>query len=40
LSPDGQGMRTVNHRCTLSKPALLSAPSKKSFSNASCPIVA
>jgi hypothetical protein len=35
-----QGMRAIDHRFTLSKPALLSAPSKKSFSSASCPILA
>ena len=30
----------VDHRFTLSRPALLSAPDKKSFSNASSPILA
>jgi hypothetical protein len=30
----------INHRFGLSKPALMSAPSKKSFSRANCPILA
>ena len=40
LPDDGQGVRGINHRFALSKPALMSAPSKKSFSRASCPIFA
>jgi hypothetical protein len=33
-------VRAVDHRFALTKPALMSAPSKKSFSSASCPIFA
>ena len=33
-------VRAVDHRFALSRPALLSAPSKKSFSNVSSPIFA
>ena len=33
-------MSTVNHRFTLSNPALVSVPSKKSFSRVSSPILA
>ena len=33
-------MRTVDHRFALSNPALVSAPSKKSFSSVSSPILA
>src|SRR5215218_7849753 len=33
-------MRTVDHRLALSRPALLSAPDKKSFSSVSSPILA
>ncbi len=40
LPHNRQGMRAVDHRFALSKPALMSAPSKKSFSSASCPIFA
>src|SRR5712691_10128317 len=40
LPPQRQGMRTVDHRLALSMPALLSAPSKKSFSSVSSPILA
>jgi len=40
LPDDRQGMSSVDHRFALSKPALMSAPSKKSFSSASCPIFA
>src|SRR6267378_756023 len=35
-----QIVRTVDHRLALSRPALLSAPSKKSFSSVSSPILA
>ena len=35
-----QGVGSVDHRFALSKPALMSAPSKKSFSSASWPILA
>src|SRR5574340_343538 len=38
LPHDWQGMGSVDHRFALSNPALMSAPSKKSFSSASCPI--
>src|SRR2546427_8301398 len=37
---DRQIVLTVDHRFALSNPALLSAPSKKSFSNVSSPIFA
>ena len=37
---DRQIVFTVDHRFALSNPALLSAPSKKSFSNVSSPIFA
>ncbi|MFK4532115.1 hypothetical protein ABIA00_000298 [Bradyrhizobium ottawaense] len=33
-------MTAVDHRFALSRPALVSAPDKKSFSNASSPILA
>ena len=36
----GSGMGMIDHRFALSKPALVSAPSKKSFSRASWPILA
>src|SRR5215208_642598 len=37
---DRQSVLTVDHRFALSNPALLSAPSKKSFSSVSSPILA
>src|SRR3954454_5212905 len=40
LLGDRQIVLTVNHRFALSNPALLSAPSKKSFSSVNCPILA
>src|SRR5204863_4163879 len=40
LLADRQIVPAVNHRFALSNPALLSAPSKKSFSNVSSPIFA
>jgi hypothetical protein len=40
LSGDRQIMRAVDHRLALSKPALPSAPAKKSFSSVSSPILA
>src|SRR5260370_36620104 len=40
LLGDRQIVRTVDHRFALSSPALLSAPSKKSFSSVSSPIFA
>src|SRR5450631_3720589 len=40
LLGDRQIVRGVNHRLALSKPALPSAPSKKSFSSVSSPILA
>src|SRR5450432_2049927 len=40
LPGDRQVMRAVDHRFALSRPALLSAPSKKSFSSVSSPILA
>src|SRR5260370_30692145 len=40
LTDDGKGVGAVDHRFTLSMPALMSAPSKKSFSSASSPILA
>lgn len=40
LPGDRQLMLTVDHRFALSNPALVSAPSKKSFSNVSSPILA
>src|SRR6516162_9879516 len=40
LFADRQIVPAVNHRFALSNPALLSAPSKKSFSNVSSPILA
>src|SRR5271156_5769249 len=40
LLGDRQIVRTVDHRLALSSPALLSAPSKKSFSSVSSPILA
>ena len=40
LLGDGQVVRALDHRFALSKPALPSAPSKKSFSSVSSPILA
>src|SRR6202051_2032626 len=40
LLADRQIVLTVDHRFALSNPALVSAPSKKSFSNVSSPILA
>ena len=40
LLRDAQRMTTVDHRFALSNPALVSAPSKKSFSSVSWPIFA
>ena len=40
LPGERQVVIAVNHRFALSKPALVSAPSKKSFSNVSSPILA
>src|SRR6202012_2338150 len=40
LLGDRQIMFTVDHRFALSNPALVSAPSKKSFSSVSSPILA
>ena len=40
LLGDRQIVLTVDHRFALSNPALLSAPSKKSFSSVSSPILA
>src|ERR1700681_2274915 len=40
LLADRQIVLTVDHRFALSNPALVSAPSKKSFSSASSPILA
>src|SRR5262249_30964604 len=40
LRSDRQIVLTVDHRFALSNPALLSAPSKKSFSSVSSPILA
>ena len=40
LPRDGQIVVAVDHRFALSKPALVSAPSKKSFSSVSSPILA
>lgn len=40
LSHDGYGVSSVDHRFALSKPALMSAPSNKSFSRASWPSLA
>src|ERR1700675_2266092 len=40
LLRDAQRVTTVDHRFAFSNPALLSAPSKKSFSNVSSPIFA
>src|SRR6266545_6885060 len=40
LPGDRQIMPTVDHRFALSNPALVSAPSKKSFSSVSSPILA
>src|SRR2546425_10274624 len=40
LPGDRQIVLTVNHRFALSNPALVSAPSKKSFSSVSSPILA
>src|SRR4051812_15090181 len=40
LLSDGQRVRAVDHRFALSRPALLSAPDKKSLVNVSSPILA
>ena len=40
LPNNWQGVSSVDQRFALSNPALVSAPSKKSFSNANCPILA
>src|SRR5208282_3213121 len=40
LLTERQSVLTVDHRFALSKPALLSAPSKKSFSSVNSPIFA
>ena len=40
LAGNREIVRPVDHRFALSKPALVSAPSKKSFSSASSPIFA
>jgi hypothetical protein len=40
LPGDRQIVLTVDHRLALSNPALLSAPSKKSFSSVNWPILA
>ncbi len=40
LFRDAQRMTTVDHRFALSNPALVSAPSKKSFSSVNSPIFA
>src|SRR3990170_4246901 len=40
LLRDAQRVTTVDHRLAFSNPALLSAPSKKSFSRVSSPILA
>ena len=40
LPGDRQVVLTVDHRLALSNPALVSAPSKKSFSRVSSPILA
>lgn len=40
LTGERQVMAAVNHRLSLSNPALLRAPCKKSFSKVSCPILA
>jgi hypothetical protein len=40
LSPDRELVLSVNHRFALRRPALLSAPDKKSFSSANSPILA
>src|SRR6478609_9208866 len=40
LALDRQLMSALDHRFALSKPALLSAPCKKSFSSVNCPILA
>ena len=40
LLRDAQRMISVDHRLALSNPALVSAPSKKSFSSVSSPILA
>src|SRR4051812_48149831 len=40
LAAHGQTVRSVDHRLALSRPALLSAPSKKSFVRVSSPILA
>jgi hypothetical protein len=40
LPRNAQRMTTVDHRFALSNPALVSAPSKKSFSKVSSPIFA
>ena len=40
LAGEGQPVTRIDHRFALSKPAFASAPSKKSFSRASSPILA
>ena len=40
LTGDGKIVAAVDHRFALNMPALMSAPSKKSFSSASSPILA
>ena len=40
LTVDRQGVGGVHHRFALSHPTLMSAPSEKSFSSVSCPILA
>src|SRR5215212_10516235 len=40
LAGDGQPVRPVDHRLALGRPALLSAPAKKSFVSVSSPILA
>ena len=40
LAGNREIVRSVDHRFALSKPALVSAPSKKSFSSANSPILA
>ena len=37
LARDGKLVVSVDHRFALSNPALVSAPSKKSFSSVNCP---
>src|SRR3954453_11346370 len=40
LLGNGQRVRAVDHRCALSRPALLSAPDKKSLVSVNSPILA